>query len=124
MRAVGLSDLDLATRALLAVPRDTWSDLAAELIEQAHNADVWRKRTGSAHPGGGTGSLYAQASLLPRTPTSQCSVQYCAALSVVLQALENWRGREAVRTRAKSQIKAHRFDLGKSDLNGVGQIRK
>lgn len=93
MRAVGLSDLDVATRALLSLPKDKWANVAADMIEGAHAADLWRKRYGVAHPGGGTGSLYAQATLRPRAATSQCSARYCAALAVVLAALETWRSR-------------------------------
>ena len=93
MRSVGLTDLDLATRALLAAPRGTWAATAAKLIEDAHTADLWRKRQGRAHPNGGTGSLYAQASLYPRAVTSRSTARYCAALSTLLQALEAWRNR-------------------------------
>lgn len=93
MRAVGLSDLDVAARALLAWPRRDWAEIARALIEGAHTADIWRKRHGVAHPGGGTGSLYAQASLRPRVPSSECSARYCAALGTVLAALEAWRAR-------------------------------
>jgi hypothetical protein len=92
MRSVGLSDLDLAARALLAVPQETWITAAGHLIEAAHAADLWRKRHG-AHPSGETGSLYAQASLCPRVATSPSSARYCAALLAVLQALELWRNR-------------------------------
>ncbi len=63
MRPVGLSDLDVATRALLSVPRAQWPELAADMIAAAHAADQWREMYGVAHPGGGTGSLYAQATL-------------------------------------------------------------
>ncbi|MFB1024943.1 MAG: hypothetical protein QMC33_06310 [Octadecabacter sp.] len=93
MRSVGLSDLDLAARALLAVPQETWITAAGHLIEAAHAADLWRKRHGRAHPSGETGSLYAQASLCPRVATSPSSARYCAALLAVLQALELWRNR-------------------------------
>lgn len=93
MRRVGLSDLDVAVRALLARPRRDWAAFAAELIERAHTADIWRKRYGVAHPSGGTGSLYAQASLHQRAAASDCSPRYCAALVVVLKALEAWRTR-------------------------------
>lgn len=93
MRRVGLSDLDVAARALLAAPRTDWGDVARALIEGAHTSDVWRKRHGSAHPAGGTGSLYAQASLRPCVPSSACEPPYCDALAVMLQALETWRNR-------------------------------
>ncbi len=93
MRAVGLSDLDVAARALIALPRREWDGVACKLINDAHVADKWRKRHGVAHPSGGIGSLYAQAALRPRAATSQCSARYCAALAVLLQALDAWRTR-------------------------------
>lgn len=93
MRAVGLTDLDMAARALLMVPEARWRDVAADLLAKAHTADLWRKRHGVAHPAGGTGSLYAQAALLPRAASSECSARYCAALGVVLAQLKHWRGR-------------------------------
>jgi len=93
MREVGLSDLDVATRALLRGPPQGWPQEATRLIEQAHCADIWRKRTGSAHPGGGTGSLYAQAVLADPIRERCCSPEYCAALMVVLQTLSHWRAR-------------------------------
>lgn len=95
MRKVGLSDLDMAVRALLVMPSATWPVSARALIERAHAADVWRKRTGSAHPGGGTGSLYAQAALGICATSSECSPRYCAALLVVLEALADWRKRDS-----------------------------
>ncbi len=93
MRSVGLSDLDLAARAVLELPQETWVTAAGKLIEAAHTADLWRKRHGRAHPNGGTGSLYAQASLCPRVASPYASPRYCAALSAVLQALDAWRQR-------------------------------
>ena len=93
MRQVGLSDLDMAARVLLTRPRGDWRAVVAGLIEQAHTADIWRKRTGRAHPNGGTGSLYAQAALWPRGASSVCDPPYCAALSAVLDGLAAWRAR-------------------------------
>lgn len=93
MRAVGLSDLDAAVRALLALPRDDWPTAAQRMIDAAHTADLWRKRSKRAHPDGGTGSLYAQACLSPRAASSRCGPAYCAALAVLLQALDTWRDR-------------------------------
>lgn len=93
MRAVGLSDLDVAARALLALPPDRWADMADGLVRDAHVADLWRKRFGTAHPSGGTGSLYAQATLGQTVPSSDCTPHYCAALREVLRALEARRKR-------------------------------
>ncbi len=93
MRRVGLSDLDVAARAVMCAPRENRTALAEALIQRAHDADLWRKRFGSAHPGGGTGSLYAQACLVPRAASSHCDAAYCAALAMVLDALAAWRER-------------------------------
>ncbi len=93
MRAVGLSDLDGAARVLLARPHAEWADVACTLIEDAHVADLWRKRHRTAHPQGGTGSLCAQASLHARAGTPARGASYCEALQVVLTALSEWRAR-------------------------------
>lgn len=91
MRAVGLSDLDVATRVLMTLPASDRSAQAMRMIEAAHAADLWRKRYGVAHPAGGTGSLCAQAALYPRVASSRCSPEYCAALADLLAALADWR---------------------------------
>lgn len=92
MRKVGLTDLDLAARAVMRAPYHRVR-FAADLIEAAHTADKVRKRTGRGHVGGGTGSLYAQAALCPVAPREACQADYLAALSDVLVALSAWRGR-------------------------------
>jgi len=91
MRTVGLSDLDIAARAVLAVSREHWTATAERLVNEAHMADLWRKRHGTAHPNGGTGSLYVQATLGPTVGSSDCTAQYCAALCTVMKALKAWR---------------------------------
>ncbi len=93
MRAVGLSDLDMAARAVLPRPPLDQPQFARDLIAQADVCDRWRKRTGRAHPSGGTGSLYAQAALHPLGPSGAAEGAYCAAMSHVLAALTAWRGR-------------------------------
>ncbi len=94
MRAVGLSDLDLATRAVMAVPQDAQAQFAQELLCDAHACDLWRKQSGGAHPSGGTGSLFAQATLFPTVQVNGADKAYCAAFMVVLQALNAWRTRD------------------------------
>lgn len=93
MRRVRLSDLDLAARAVMAAPPDHWDRFARQLIEDAHRADAWRKAHATAHSSGGTGSLYAQASLYPSAASSVCDADYCTAFGVVLRALAAWRDR-------------------------------
>lgn len=93
MRSVGLTDLDLAARAVLAVPPERRMAFVARLLDDAHTSDLWRKRRGVPHPSGGTGSLYAQASLHCLGPVTSADNSYCSALGVVLQGLEAWRAR-------------------------------
>lgn len=93
MRAVGLTDLDMAARAVMMVPPADQPRFAQGLIAQADLSDRWRKRMGRAHPGGGTGSLYVQASLGPVAMPHQAGPTYCAAMSCVLAALAAWRAR-------------------------------
>jgi len=93
MRAIGLSDLDLAARALMCVPASQQRAVAARLLEDADVCDRWRRRFGTIHPSGGTGSLYAQAALGAVTSVSTVGPDYIAAFQVVLQAVSDWRTR-------------------------------
>lgn len=91
MRAVGLTDLDAATRAVVLMPPANWVKAARAMMDAAHVADIWRKRTGRPHPSGGTGSLYVQATLHPVAAASLADPRYCAAMAAVLLALSDWR---------------------------------
>lgn len=93
MRAVGLSDLDLAARAVMSVPPNQQMNFAERLLEEAHLSDLWCKRIGTAHASGGTGSLYMQASVHNTVPLKWSDSAYCGAFCIILQALEAWRER-------------------------------
>ena len=93
MRAVGLSDLDLAARVVVSVPPDKQLSFVRQLLDDAHASDLWRKRHGTAHPSGGTGSLYSQAALHRVSTEAPVDRAYCASLGAVLQGLEAWRDR-------------------------------
>lgn len=95
MRRVGLSDLDAAARALMAVPPAVRPAFARALIEAAHCADRVRKRTGQPEPSGATGSLFVQAGLHPQRPAAFACSEYVQSMEAVLQALVAWRGRGA-----------------------------
>ena len=111
MRAVGVCDLDLMARVLLAHPRACWASLAREMIEDAHVADKWRKRKGRPHPAGGTGSLYAQASLYPRSTSGRAHRDYCRALNCATGAVIAWRDRGASGAISGRDGTHHRFNL-------------
>lgn len=91
MRAPDLADLDAATRVLLARPRGDWTKVAAGLIAAAHCSDRIRKRLFRPVAGRGTGSLLSEAMQMPRAEAPSCDADYCAALAVVLAALDDWR---------------------------------
>lgn len=98
MRAVGLSDLDMAAWALLGLPAGTRQAAMTRMLVAAHCADKWRKRTGRAMPDGATGSLYVQAQLLAAQVGAGARAQaggpaYGLALAVVLSEVQAWRGR-------------------------------
>lgn len=94
MRRVGLSDLDAAARAVMTQPQDEWPQTARTLVEAAHLADCFRKRTGRPHPSGGTGSLFAQAVLVGQCDVGFADAAYVLAMEAVLHALAEWRGRQ------------------------------
>lgn len=93
MRRIGLSDLDMAARALVhAQPLDP-QGFVSELLDDAHMADIARKRLGWVPRVCGTGSLYAQAEVLRPPFRSPNDPEYLSALAVVSEALIAWRTR-------------------------------
>mgnify|MGYP003630823097 CR=1 FL=1 len=88
MRAVHLSDLNLAARALLAVPDNGRRELLKYLIQYAHLADKFRKKTGRAHPQFGDGSLGAicQPAAMAAMP-DRCDPRYLECLGIVIEGL-------------------------------------
>lgn len=94
MRPLLPGDLDCAVAVVMAQPPETRARVAARLLEQADLADRYRKRLGRAHPVFGTGSLMSAALGWPDQPKVRgFDGSYCAALIVVLTAVQNWRGR-------------------------------
>ncbi len=93
MRAVGLSDLDMAARAAECVPPAAREEFARAMIERAHLADKVRKRLGRAMVDGSTGSLYDEACRHDRSRGAGTGESYFSAMAVVLEALRIWRAR-------------------------------
>ena len=56
MRAVHLSGLNLAARTLMIVRAEDRSRWIAQILDQAHAADKFRKRIGRAHLPYGNGT--------------------------------------------------------------------
>ncbi len=88
MRQILHGDVVAAARVLRAVPEAARPGLIARLLDEAHWADLYRKRTGRAHPVWGDGSLMTAA--LRRAPPPEPTLsdgRYCSCLVQVLQAV-------------------------------------
>ena len=88
MRAVHLSDLNLAARTLLAVPVMQRRDTIRDIFKAAHIADKYRKRTGRPHTwfGNGTISGACQRRAKAHSP-DRCDPDYLACMGIVIRAL-------------------------------------
>ena len=88
MRAVHLSDLNMAARALLAAPERRRRNLVRLLIQNACLADTYRKKTGRTHPQYGDGSLCAVCLPMARAAMpDRCDPRYLACLGIVIEGL-------------------------------------
>ena len=88
MRQVLHGDVVAAARVLFAVPDAARAGLLARMLDEAHWADLYRKRTERAHPVWGDGSLMTAA--LRRAPPPEPTLsdrRYCSCLVQVLQAV-------------------------------------
>jgi hypothetical protein len=94
MRPLMPGDVDCAVAVVMRQPPESRAVVAERLLFEADVADRYRKRLGRAHPVYGTGSVMSAALMWPDGP--RCRVydaSYCAALIVVLTAVQAWRGR-------------------------------
>ncbi|MFZ3582323.1 hypothetical protein ACOI1H_09160 [Loktanella sp. DJP18] len=88
MRPLHLTDLDIATRTLLALPVDDRATAAVAIVAGASLADRYRKRSFRRHVIWGDGTLAAAACACaqPVRP-SRCDAAYRNALGCILTAL-------------------------------------
>lgn len=88
MRAIHLSDLNLAARTLMLARSHDRLKTLFSLIENAYIADQYRKHTGLAHPQFGNGSLGAacQGYVKAQMP-DRCHPQYLDCLRIVIEGL-------------------------------------
>ena len=102
MRPVHWGDVTAAARALLGAPPEARRPRARAMIEAAHAAHAYMKRTGRAHPRLGNGALQtvARRRTLPPEPPPSDPV-YADCLVAVLAALRDWRADPARRSRRR-----------------------
>jgi hypothetical protein len=60
-------------------------------MDDADEADLFRRRTGRAHPRNGDGSLLCLLLLCPRETARTCGTDYLEALQAVLDGIALWR---------------------------------
>ncbi len=88
MRRVQLADLDAAVRALTCCARPVRPAMAANLLERAHIADKYRKRTGKIHPQFGSGTLSSAAAQFPQaTGPAPLEAERLDAFACMIKAL-------------------------------------
>ena len=89
MRPVHLTDLDIATRVLLAIGEPDRAATARRIVGTARVADRYRKRLGRRHPVWGDGTL-AAAALAESKPVvpRPCDRAFRLTLRLLLEAIE------------------------------------
>lgn len=94
MRPIGPGDVAAAACALICVPPAVRADVAAQMLERAQAADLYRKRMGRAHPHWGCGSLMDVACQFPAKRAEQFwdDPVYLRCVMVVLGAICDRRG--------------------------------
>lgn len=95
MRPVLHGDLVALAAAIGAQEPGARDQLALRLISRAHAADLYRKRTGRAHPLWGNGSLMSAVLLsgLARPGADPASEAALAALADATEAVLAWKAR-------------------------------
>lgn len=88
MRSVHLTDLNIATRVLMAAKECHRQTLAQDIIANARIADKFRKKTGRNHVKWGAGSLADACRHLSKARRLQdCDPLYLRCLATVVAAL-------------------------------------
>lgn len=105
MRPLAPSDLSVAARMLLTLPKPARATAMKRLIGEAEAADRYCKRLRKSHPFWGNGSLEGAARLRPMAPQqSYSNTDYLSCLSLVLEALVLHRqGKAQSRTRLRAR---------------------
>ncbi|PTV97132.1 serine O-acetyltransferase [Rhodobacter aestuarii] len=93
MRAILIDDLMAAARAVVLVAPARQSETLACWLEQAHAADLYRKRLGKLHPAWGNGALGGRARCEPLYHPRYYDGWRLEALGMVLAAIQVWRRR-------------------------------
>ena len=89
MRPVHLTDLDIATRVLLAIGEADRMTAACRIVATARIADRYRNRLRRRHPDWGDGTLAAAATAQVSPVAAQrCDRAYLRSLRLLLDAID------------------------------------
>ncbi len=92
MREITHGDIRAAARVLLVRPAADWPHVMAQMLDEAHCADRYRKSFGRHHPRLGNGTLMSAALArkpVPEPPASD--PRYLATLAASIEAVLSWR---------------------------------
>jgi hypothetical protein len=95
MRTVTHGDVVAAAGVARGIAGDERRTFVLRLLERAHAADKYRKRTGRAHPLWGDGTLMAVArkSRIAQAEPFLSDVEYLETIATVIETLLFWRQR-------------------------------
>ena len=93
MRPILLDDLALAARAVRWLAPPVRHAQLLRWLDQAHWADLYRKRLRKVHPAWGNGSLAGRVLREPLAPRIWPNDAEIAALGTVIAAVREWRQR-------------------------------
>ncbi|SPH17634.1 hypothetical protein DEA8626_01158 [Defluviimonas aquaemixtae] len=95
MRPLTHGDVAVAANAVRSLPSDARCAEVLRFLDRAHAADLFRKRTGRAHPFWGDGSL--MGAVLKGSPVRAepflSDPEHLSALAVVIETLLDWKHR-------------------------------
>lgn len=96
MRAITHADLLACARMLWRAAPASRGEVLHTALERAHAADLYRKRTGRAHPFWGNGSLAGFFALHGQLPPEPClsAPGFLEAMAEAMDALLEWRARQ------------------------------
>ncbi|GAB4384016.1 DUF7742 family protein [Albidovulum sp.] len=95
MRTITHGDVVAAARAILSRPEGAARRDVARWLEQAHAADLFRRRFRRCHPLFGNGSLAGAVPYVPGPEPFLSDERYLQAIATVIEAILDWRHRRA-----------------------------
>lgn len=94
MRTVTHGDVVTAARAVRHLSPEAQRGEIMRLLDHAHAADLFRKRTGKPHPFWGNGSLHGAISQIHPAEPFLSDKGYLEAMAAVIETLLDWKRRK------------------------------